>query len=91
MSSIHLQAQIIAQAIGQAFGVAYQRFLEANSIDPSELSPRQYSRALEDQEQHNAELTHFSRQENCKDVRAALEGWGQQRVPAQCPLCSLSS
>uniref|UniRef100_A0A8B9SRV4 Amyloid-beta A4 precursor protein-binding family A member 3 n=1 Tax=Anas platyrhynchos TaxID=8839 RepID=A0A8B9SRV4_ANAPL len=61
-------AQIIAQAIGQAFGVAYQRFLEANSIDPSELSPRQYSRALEDQEQYNAELTHFSRQENCKDV-----------------------
>uniref|UniRef100_A0A8C9EJE8 Amyloid-beta A4 precursor protein-binding family A member 3 n=1 Tax=Pavo cristatus TaxID=9049 RepID=A0A8C9EJE8_PAVCR len=61
-------AQIIAQAIGQAFGVAYQRFLEANSIDPSALSPRQYSRALEDQEQHNAELTHFSRQENCKDV-----------------------
>lgn len=70
------QAQIIAQAIGQAFSVAYQRFLEANSIDPSELSPRQYSRALEDQEQYNAELTHFSRQENCKDVRAALEGWG---------------
>uniref|UniRef100_A0A669R2V7 Amyloid-beta A4 precursor protein-binding family A member 3 n=1 Tax=Phasianus colchicus TaxID=9054 RepID=A0A669R2V7_PHACC len=61
-------AQIIAQAIGQAFGVAYQRFLEANSIDPSELSPRQYSRTLEDQEQYNAELTHFSRQENCKDV-----------------------
>lgn len=75
------QAQIIAQAIGQAFGVAYQRFLEANSIDPSELSPRQYSRALEDQEQYNAELTHFSRQENCKDVRTALEGWGQCGVP----------
>lgn len=71
---LYPQAQIIAQAIGQAFGVAYQRFLEANSIDPSELSPRQYSRALEDQEQYNAELTHFSRQENCKDVRAALEG-----------------
>ena len=48
MSSIHLQAQIIAQAIGQAYGVAYQRYLEDNSIDPSELSPRQYSRALED-------------------------------------------
>ncbi|XP_053906443.1 amyloid-beta A4 precursor protein-binding family A member 3 isoform X4 [Cuculus canorus] len=61
-------AQVIAQAIGQAFGVAYQRFLEANSIDPSELSPRQYNCALEDQEQYNAELTHFSRQENCKDV-----------------------
>lgn len=76
------QAQIIAQAIGQAFGVAYQRFLEANSIDPSELTPRQYSRALEDQEQYNAELTHFSRQENCKDVSAALEEWGQCGVPA---------
>uniref|UniRef100_A0A8C3Y6W9 Amyloid-beta A4 precursor protein-binding family A member 3 n=1 Tax=Catharus ustulatus TaxID=91951 RepID=A0A8C3Y6W9_CATUS len=43
-------AQVIAQAIGQAFGVAYQRFLEANSIDPNELSPRQYSCALEDQD-----------------------------------------
>ncbi|XP_061211828.1 amyloid-beta A4 precursor protein-binding family A member 3 [Neopsephotus bourkii] len=61
-------AQVIAQAIGQAFGVAYQRFLEANSIDPSELSPRQYSHALEEQEQYNAELSHFSQQENCKDV-----------------------
>lgn len=59
--------------------MAYQRFLEANSIDPSQLSPRQYSRALEDQEQYNAELNHFSRQENCKDVRDALEGWGQCR------------
>uniref|UniRef100_A0A8V5GU37 Amyloid-beta A4 precursor protein-binding family A member 3 n=1 Tax=Melopsittacus undulatus TaxID=13146 RepID=A0A8V5GU37_MELUD len=61
-------AQVIAQAIGQAFGVAYQRFLEANSINPSELSPRQYSHALEEQEQYNAELSHFSQQENCKDV-----------------------
>ncbi|XP_064030922.1 amyloid-beta A4 precursor protein-binding family A member 3 isoform X1 [Pogoniulus pusillus] len=61
-------AQVIAQAIGQAFGVAYQHFLEANSIDPRELSPRQYSCALEDQEQYNAELTHFCQQENCKDV-----------------------
>ncbi|KAM8986591.1 amyloid-beta A4 precursor protein-binding family A member 3 [Ara ararauna] len=61
-------AQVIAQAIGQAFGVAYQRFLEANSIDLSQLSPRQCSRALEEQEQYNAELSHFSQQENCKDV-----------------------
>ncbi|KAM4658303.1 amyloid-beta A4 precursor protein-binding family A member 3 [Amazona ochrocephala] len=61
-------AQVIAQAIGQAFGVAYQRFLEANSIDLSQLSPRQYSHALEEQEQYNAELSHFSQQENCKDV-----------------------
>ncbi|NXU52208.1 APBA3 protein, partial [Turnix velox] len=61
-------ASVITQAIGQAFGVAFQRFLEANSIDPSQLSPHHYSRALEEQEQYNAELTHFSRQENCKDV-----------------------
>lgn len=80
------QAQVIAQAIGQAFGVAYQRFLEANSIDPSELSPRQYSRALEDQEHYNAELTHFSRQENCKDVRAAL-GDGYNVGNPLAPLC----
>lgn len=80
------QAQVIAQAIGQAFGVAYQRFLEANSIDPSELSPRQYSRALEDQEQYNAELTHFSRQENCKDVRAAPGGGDSLETPLA-PLC----
>ncbi|KAI1230453.1 hypothetical protein IHE44_0009910 [Lamprotornis superbus] len=73
-ADVRQHAQVIAQAIGQAFGVAYQRFLEANSIDPSELSPRQYSRALEDQEQYNAELTHFSQQENCKDVRAAPGG-----------------
>lgn len=80
------QAQVIAQAIGQAFGVAYQRFLEANSIDPSELSPRQYSRALQDQEQHNTELTHFSRQENCKDVRAAPRGGDSVGNPLA-PLC----
>lgn len=75
--------------------MAYQRFLEANSIDPSELSPHQYSRALEDQEQYNAELTHFSRQENCKDVRAAPGGGpnvGNPLAPRCYPLCgSLSS
>lgn len=79
------QAQVIAQAIGQAFGVAYQRFLEANSIDPSELSPRQYSHALEEQEQYNAELSHFSQQENCKDVRAALDGWDSVGYPVSPP------
>lgn len=69
--------------------MAYQRFLEANSIDPSELSPRQYSRALEDQEQYNAELTHFSQQENCKDVRAALglgENVGNPLAPLWLPV-----
>lgn len=87
-SPLSPQAPVIAQAIGQAFGVAYQRFLEANSINPSELSPRQYSCALGDQEQYNAELTHFSRQENCKDVRAALEGGDRAGCPLA-PLCHL--
>ncbi|KAG6934770.1 amyloid beta precursor protein binding family A member 3 [Chelydra serpentina] len=61
-------AQLIAQAIGQAFSVAYQQLLQASGVDPSQLSPRQDSRALESQELHNGDLAHFSKQENCKDV-----------------------
>ncbi|XP_043391803.1 amyloid-beta A4 precursor protein-binding family A member 3 isoform X1 [Chelonia mydas] len=61
-------AQLIAQAIGQAFSVAYQQLLQASGIDPSQLSPGQDSRALESQELHNGDLAHFSKQENCKDV-----------------------
>ncbi|XP_065278459.1 amyloid-beta A4 precursor protein-binding family A member 3 [Emys orbicularis] len=61
-------AQLIAQAIGQAFSVAYQQLLQASGIDPSQLSPSQDSRALESQELHNGDLAHFSKQENCKEV-----------------------
>uniref|UniRef100_A0A8C3P8M8 Amyloid-beta A4 precursor protein-binding family A member 3 n=1 Tax=Chrysemys picta bellii TaxID=8478 RepID=A0A8C3P8M8_CHRPI len=61
-------AQVIAQAIGQAFSVAYQQLLQASGIDPSQLSPSQDSRALESQELHNGDLAHFSKQENCKEV-----------------------
>ncbi|XP_030396286.1 amyloid-beta A4 precursor protein-binding family A member 3 isoform X2 [Gopherus evgoodei] len=61
-------AQLIAQAIGQAFSVAYQQLLQASGIDPSQLSPSQDSHALESQELHNGDLAHFSKQENCKEV-----------------------
>ncbi|XP_026518662.1 amyloid-beta A4 precursor protein-binding family A member 3, partial [Terrapene carolina triunguis] len=61
-------AQLIAQAIGQAFSVAYQQLLQASGIDPSQLSASQDSRALESQELHNGDLAHFSKQENCKEV-----------------------
>ncbi|XP_032630635.1 amyloid-beta A4 precursor protein-binding family A member 3 isoform X2 [Chelonoidis abingdonii] len=61
-------AQLIAQAIGQAFSVAYQQLLQASGIDPSQLSPSQDSHTLESQELHNGDLAHFSKQENCKEV-----------------------
>uniref|UniRef100_A0A8C8RS99 Amyloid-beta A4 precursor protein-binding family A member 3 n=1 Tax=Pelusios castaneus TaxID=367368 RepID=A0A8C8RS99_9SAUR len=61
-------AQLIAQAIGQAFSVAYQQFLRASGVDPSQLSSHQHSRTPESQELHNGDLAHFSKQENCKDV-----------------------
>ncbi|KAM7134873.1 amyloid-beta A4 precursor protein-binding family A member 3 isoform 2-T3 [Macrochelys suwanniensis] len=61
-------AQLIAQAIGQAFSVAYQQLLQASGVDPRQLSPRQDSCTLESQELHNGDLAHFSKQENCKDV-----------------------
>ncbi|XP_066492778.1 amyloid-beta A4 precursor protein-binding family A member 3-like [Tiliqua scincoides] len=68
-------AQLIAQAIGQAFSVAYQHFLRASGIDPSQLNPQQYNEGEDDdealakgEEQYNGDLAHFSKQENCKKV-----------------------
>lgn len=81
-------AQIIAQAIGQAFGVAYQQFLEATGIKTSDLQPGEYSNYLESQELYNGDLAHFSDSQNIRDVvitKAAGEilglavvesGWG---------------
>uniref|UniRef100_H3CJ73 Amyloid beta (A4) precursor protein-binding, family A, member 1b n=1 Tax=Tetraodon nigroviridis TaxID=99883 RepID=H3CJ73_TETNG len=63
-----LQAQLIAQSIGQAFSVAYQEFLRANGIDPEDLSQREYSDLLNTQDMYNDDLIHFSKSENCKDV-----------------------
>ncbi|KAI3368623.1 hypothetical protein L3Q82_025633 [Scortum barcoo] len=61
-------AQIIAQAIGQAFGVAYQQFLQANGIKASDLRPGEYSDYLESQELYNGDLAHFSDAQNIRDV-----------------------
>ncbi|XP_069377906.1 amyloid-beta A4 precursor protein-binding family A member 3 isoform X2 [Paralichthys olivaceus] len=81
-------AQTIAQAIGQAFGVAYQQFLHTNGIKASDLRPGEYSDYLESQELYNGDLAHFSDSQNLRDViitKAAGEllgvavvesGWG---------------
>lgn len=63
-----LQAQLIAQSIGQAFSVAYQEFLRANGINPEDLSQKEYSDLLNTQDMYNDDLIHFSKSENCKDV-----------------------
>lgn len=67
-----IQAQIIAQAIGQAFGVAYQQFLQANGIKASDLRPSEYSDYLESQELYNGDLAHFSDSQNLKDVSRVI-------------------
>ncbi|KAF7656307.1 hypothetical protein LDENG_00043710 [Lucifuga dentata] len=61
-------AQVIAQAIGQAFGVAYQQFLQANGIKASQLRPGEYSDFLGSQELYNGDLAHFSDSQNIRDV-----------------------
>ncbi|XP_038858158.1 amyloid-beta A4 precursor protein-binding family A member 3-like [Salvelinus namaycush] len=62
------EAQVIAQAIGQAFGVAYQQFLQANGIKASELRPSEYSDYLGTQEHYNGDLVHFSDSDNIREV-----------------------
>ncbi|XP_062868536.1 amyloid-beta A4 precursor protein-binding family A member 1 [Trichomycterus rosablanca] len=59
-------AHIVAQAIGQAFGVAYQQFLQVNGIKANELRAGEY--CLGTQEQYNGDLVHFSRSENIKEI-----------------------
>lgn len=61
-------AQVIAQAIGQAFGVAYQQFLQVNGIKASDLRPGEYSDYLESQELYNGDLAHFSDSQNLREV-----------------------
>ncbi|KAM6962504.1 amyloid-beta A4 precursor protein-binding family A member 3 [Aplochiton taeniatus] len=61
-------AQIIAQAIGQAFGVAYKHFLKSNGIKASELRPGEYSDYLGTQELYNGDLVHFSDSQNSREV-----------------------
>lgn len=59
-------AQLIAQAIGQAFAVAYSQFLRENGIDPSQVGSR--PRATSPGHLHNGDLDHFSNSENCREV-----------------------
>ncbi|KAM4578261.1 amyloid-beta A4 precursor protein-binding family A member 1-like [Fundulus diaphanus] len=61
-------ARMIAQSIGQAFGVAYQEFLRANGINPEDLNQMEYSNLMSTQEMYNEDFVHFSKSENCKDV-----------------------
>lgn len=77
-----LQAQLIAQSIGQAFSVAYQEFLRANGINPEDLSQKEYSDIINTQEMYNDDLIHFSNSENCKEVGPA---WLRIRVPTSSP------
>ncbi|KAI5931346.1 Amyloid-beta A4 precursor protein-binding family A member 3 [Manis javanica] len=61
-------AQLIAQAIGQAFAVAYSQFLRESGIDPTQLATRQSQGATGPGHLHNGDLDHFSNSENCREV-----------------------
>lgn len=72
-SCLLLQAQVIAQAIGQAFGVAYQQFLQTNGIKASDLKPGEYSNYLDSQELYNGDLAHFSDSQNLREVSEIIK------------------
>lgn len=59
-------AQLIAQAIGQAFAAAYCQFLQDNGIDPSQVGTRPSQGPAS--HPHNGDLDHFSNSENCREV-----------------------
>ncbi|KAM8939304.1 amyloid-beta A4 precursor protein-binding family A member 3 [Pelodytes ibericus] len=56
-------AQLIAQAIGQAFGLAYQNFLHSEGVEPVGSGTAQAVEQL-----YNADLAYFSKRENCREV-----------------------
>lgn len=58
-------AQLIAQAIGQAFSIAYSQFLQENGIDPSQVGTRPSDAASHP---HNGDLDHFCNSQNCREV-----------------------
>lgn len=62
------QAQLIAQAIGQAFAAAYSQFLRESGIDPSQVGAPQSQGAAGPGHLHNGDLDHFSNSENCREV-----------------------
>lgn len=59
-------AQLIAQAIGQAFAAAYRQFLQESGIDPSQVGTRPSQGSTG--HPHNGDLDHFSNSENCREV-----------------------
>lgn len=61
-------AQLIAQAIGQAFAVAYSQFLRESGIDPSQVGTQQNQGTMGPGHLHNGDLDHFSNSENCREV-----------------------
>lgn len=61
------QAQLIAQAIGQAFSIAYSQFLQENRIDPSQVGMQPSASASHP---HNGDLDHFCNSQNCREVSA---------------------
>ncbi|XP_075467393.1 amyloid-beta A4 precursor protein-binding family A member 3 isoform X2 [Ascaphus truei] len=56
-------AQMIAQAIGQAFGLAYQNFLRSEGAEHAGTE-----RARGQDQLYNADLAHFSKSDNCREV-----------------------
>ncbi|XP_029772366.1 amyloid-beta A4 precursor protein-binding family A member 3 isoform X2 [Suricata suricatta] len=61
-------AQLIAQAIGQAFSVAYRQFLRESGVDPDQVGAQQSPGATGPGHLHNGDLDHFSNSENCREV-----------------------
>ncbi|XP_055227233.1 amyloid-beta A4 precursor protein-binding family A member 3 isoform X3 [Gorilla gorilla gorilla] len=57
-------AQLIAQAIGQAFTAAYSQFLRESGIDPSQVGAHPSPGAGH---LHNGDLDHFSNSDNCRE------------------------
>ncbi|XP_035300941.1 amyloid-beta A4 precursor protein-binding family A member 3 isoform X3 [Cricetulus griseus] len=57
-------AQLVAQAIGQAFSIAYSQFLQENGIDPSQVG----TRPSDASHPHNGDLDHFCNSQNCREV-----------------------
>ncbi|KAJ8304324.1 hypothetical protein KUTeg_017907 [Tegillarca granosa] len=63
-----VEAQLIAQSIGQAFQVAYMEFLKANGIeDPGLMKEIDYQDVLNQQEIYGEELNLFANKELHKE------------------------
>ena len=76
-----LQAQFIAQSIGQAFQVAYMEFLKANGIeDHSFVKEMDYQEVLNSQEIFGDELAMFAKKELQKEVNSVPSLWGALQI-----------